>query len=314
MKKVSVFLICYDHEKYIAKAIESIVTQKVNFDFELVIGEDFSKDNTRGVCEQYAALYPAIIKLLPSDKNYGPMGNTIRTLYACTGEYIAMCEGDDYWTDPHKLQKQANFLDANLDYSMCFSDTEIVDEMGWNLPDEKYFPKIQKDTITIEDIILSDVSLIPTATLFFRNLLPNPFPDFYYHTFSGDLFLHLLLAEKGKAKYFDYKTAAYRNHSGGLTKSPTQIEKTYNSIFQFYIDVNKYFNFKYDALIRQRLFEMTKTRLIYGSREKKGLEKIKYYFKTMPNYIKYSKRINFKELAYYHFILFFPSILKKMKK
>jgi len=314
MKKVSVFLITYNHEKYIGTAIESIVSQNVNFDFELVIGEDYSKDKTRAICEQYAAKYPSIINLLPSDKNYGPMGNTIRTLYACTGTYIALCEGDDYWTDNNKLQKQADFLDANPDYSMCFSEVQVIDEMGWQLPDERYFPKIGKDTITMEDIILSDVSLIPTATIFFRNLLPNPFPDFYYHTFSGDLFLHLLLADKGKAKYMHEKLAVYRNHEGGLTKSPAQIEKTLNNIFQFYVTVNEYFNYKYDALIRKRLFEMSKTRLIYGSREKKGLEKIKYYFKEMPRYLKYSDKINFKELAYYNLILFFPSLLKRLKK
>jgi len=314
MKKVSVFLITYNHENYIGTAIERIVSQKVNFGFELVIGEDCSKDNTLAICEQYAAKYPDIIKLLPSDKNYGPMGNTIRTLYACKGDYIAMCEGDDYWTDNDKLQKQADFLDANPDYSMCFSDVQVIDEMGWNLPDEKYFPRIMKDTITIEDIILSEVSLIPTATMFFRNVLPNPFPEFYYHTFSGDLFLHLLLADKGKTKYFNYKTAVYRNHEGGLTKSPAQIEKTLNNIFQFYVTVNEYFNYKYDTLIRKRLFEMSKTRLIYGSREKKGLEKVKYYFKEMPRYLKYSDKINFKELAYYNLVLFFPSLLKKLKR
>jgi glycosyltransferase involved in cell wall biosynthesis len=307
-------MIAYNHEKYIATAIESIVTQKVNFDVELVIGEDFSKDGTRAICEEYAARYPGIINLLPSDKNYGPMGNTIRTLYACKGEYIALCEGDDYWLDNEKLQKQADFLDTNPEYTICFSDVKVVDEMGWNLPDERYFPKIEKDTITMEDIILSDVSLIPTATMFFRNILPNPFPDFYYHTFSGDLFLHLFLADKGKAKYLNYKSAVYRNHEGGLTKSPAQIEKTYNNIFHFYITVNKYFNFKYDRLIRQRLFEMTKTRLIYGARKKHGMGKVKHYFKTMPNYFRYSKGLNLKEVVYYHMILFFPSLLKKVKR
>ena len=313
MKKVSVFLITYNHEAFIAQAIESIVTQQANFDFELVIGEDCSKDKTRAICEEYAAKYPDIINPLPSERNYGPMANTIRTFQACKGEYIALCEGDDYWAIPNKLQQQADFLDAHPDYTMCFSDTQIIDEMGWGLPDERYFPKIEKETITIKDIILSDVSLIPTATMLFRNILPNPFPDFYYTTFSGDLFLHLFLADKGKAKYFNIKMAAYRNHAGGLTKSPEQIEKTYNNIFGFYITMNEYLGYRYDGLMRQRLFEMAKTRLIYGSREKKGMAKLKHYFKTMPNYIKYSKGFNLKEFMYYHAMLFFPSLLRKIK-
>src|ERR1700733_14979577 len=121
MKKVSVFMITYNHEKYVEQAIKSIVTQKVNFDFELVIGEDFSTDNTLAICKKYSARYPDIIKLLPSDKNHGLMGNAVRTLNACTGKYIAMCEGDDYWCDPYKLQKQVDFLETNSDYTICFS-------------------------------------------------------------------------------------------------------------------------------------------------------------------------------------------------
>ncbi len=314
MKKVSVFLITYNHEKYIAQAIEGVLAQKTNFAFELVIGEDFSKDGTRKICEAYATKYPDIINLLPSDKNYGPMGNAIRVFEACKGEYIALCEGDDYWTDQLKLQKQVDFMDMHPDYSMCFSDIEVIDEMNWGLPDERYFPKVEKDTLGIEDFILTDVSIVPTATLLFRNLLPRPFPDFYYTTFSGDLFLHLFFADKGKAKHFKEKMAVYRNHEGGLTKSPEQIEKTYNNIFGFYITMNEYLGFKYDGLIRQRLFEMTKTRLIYGAREKKGMDKFRHYLKTIPNYFRYSKKMDIKELVYYHMILFFPSLLKKMKK
>lgn len=313
MKKVSVFLITYNHEKYIAQTIESIVSQKTNFDFELVIGEDKSKDNTRAICEQYAAQYPNIINLLPSDKNHGPMENAIRVFEACKGEYIALCEGDDYWIDIYKLQKQADFLDAHPDYSWCFGNIEVLDEMNWGLPPERYFPKVEKETITIEDIILTDVSIVPTATLFFRNQLPKPFPDFYRTTFSGDLFLHLYFADKGKAKYFNEKMAVYRNHEGGLTKSPAQIEKTYNNIFSFYITMNEYLGYSYDSLIKQRLFEMTKTRLIYGAREKKGMDKFRHYMKTIPNYFRYSKKLNIKELLYYHMILFFPSLLKKIK-
>jgi len=313
-KKVSVFMITYNHGPFIGQAIESIMSQKTDFDFELVIGEDFSTDNTLAICRQYAEKYPLKIKLLPSDRNIGMMLNTIRTLEACTGEYIAFCEGDDYWIDEFKLQKQVDFLEANPDYSMCFSSTEIVDELGWQQPDEKYFPIIEKDTLTIEDIILSHVSLIPTATMLVRNVLPKPLPEFYYHTFSGDLFLQLLAADAGKIKYFNTRLAAYRNHSGGITKSPAQVERTNSTIQKFYLDVNQYFNYRYDLLIRQRLFEMAKGSLIYGSREKKGLDKLKHYFKTMPKYLRYSKGLNFKEIGYYHLILFFPSLLKLFKK
>jgi glycosyltransferase involved in cell wall biosynthesis len=312
MKKVSVFFITYNHEKYVATALESIVTQKVNFDFELIIGEDCSTDKTRAICEDYAARYPHIIRLLPSDRNYGPMNNALRVFHECKGEYVAVCEGDDYWTDTNKLQRQVDFLDANPDYAMCFTGVEVRDEMGWNYPQDFYFPAHTKDTYTIEDLILSDKVITPTATLLFRNVLPDPFPEFFRHTFSGDLFLQMLAADKGKVKYLDTKMAVYRNHSGGLSKSPAQAERTNNSIKQLYLDANKYFNYKYDAVIRRRIFELSKVRLIFGAKEKKGLDRVKHYFNVMPDYLKYSKGINIKEIIYYHLILFFPSLLKKL--
>mgnify|MGYP001248218371 CR=1 FL=1 len=123
---VSVHMITYNHEKYIAQAIEGVLMQKTNFLFELVIGEDCSTDSTRVICKEYADRYPNIIKLLPdAGKNLGMMENAIRTTMACTGKYIALCEGDDYWTDPYKLQKQVDFLEAHNDYGLTNTDADF---------------------------------------------------------------------------------------------------------------------------------------------------------------------------------------------
>lgn len=311
MKLVSVFLITYKHEQFIGQAIESIVSQKVNFDFELVIGEDYSPDNTRAICEQYAQKYPNIIKLLPSDRNYGPMPNTIRTLQECTGKYIALCEGDDYWIDPLKLQKQVDFLEAHPDFSMTFADAEIVGDVK---PGQIILLNNTRDVYTIEDFIMSPMNIIPTATLLFRNVLPNPLPEFCHRAIAGDTIIQLLAADKGKAWHFHEKHAVYRIHSGGVTRSKENIEKGEIALKQAYRDLNEHFGFRYDNIFRRRFLEMSKMKLIYGSREKKGLEKIRHYFKTIPDYFKYSKGINFRELAYYHLILFFPSLLKTLKK
>jgi len=107
---VSVCMITYNHEPFIRQCIDGVLMQKTNFPFFLVIGEDYSTDNTRGVCEDYFHLYPQQIKLLPSDRNLGIIPNFIRTIEACDSKYIAFCEGDDYWTDPLKLQKQVDFF------------------------------------------------------------------------------------------------------------------------------------------------------------------------------------------------------------
>ena len=314
MKKASVYLITYNHEKFIARAIESIVTQKVNFDFEVVIGEDCSKDTTRAICEEYAKKYPLLINLLPSDKNYGPMENAIRILNACTGKYIALCEGDDYWTDTNKLQKQVDFLDANADFSMCFSAVDIVDEMANDWPDDRFFPKLDKDIFSMEDFILSGMNIIPTPTLVFRRTDLLPLPHFFRTALAGDLMMQQLLADKGRAKYFPEKMAVYRNHSGGLSKSEESLRRGNEDLLKVFAQMNAYFNFRYNAIFRKRFLNNARMELIFGARDKKGIEKLTHYFKKMPGYLKYSDPIDWKELAYYHMVLFTPFLLKSLKK
>src|ERR1700739_2391661 len=110
---ISVCMITYNHEKYIAQAIESVLAQKTNFPVELVIGDDYSTDSTRKICLDYKKKHPDILKLRFPDKNMGMMPNFIANLKECDSRYIALLEGDDYWTDPYKLQKQFDFLEAN---------------------------------------------------------------------------------------------------------------------------------------------------------------------------------------------------------
>ncbi len=124
-------MITYNHSAYVAQAIDGILMQQADFDFELVIGEDFSTDNTRAICEDYASKYPQIIKLLPAEKNLGMMPNFVRTLKACKGLYVALCEGDDYWTDKNKLKIQIENLQKNSKYSFSFQNKEMKDILNF---------------------------------------------------------------------------------------------------------------------------------------------------------------------------------------
>ena len=133
--KVSVCLVTYNHEKFIKQAIESVFMQKTDFDYEVVIGEDYSTDNTRKILSQYQMRYPHRIKAIFNNKNVGPVENFIRTLSTCKGKYIAYLEGDDYWTDAYKLQKQVDFLDKHPDYSLCFHSVEAFHQ---DQPDQTY--------------------------------------------------------------------------------------------------------------------------------------------------------------------------------
>src|SRR5690606_11417495 len=124
----SVCMITYKHEKFLAEAIEGVLLQKTSFPVQIVIGEDKSPDDTRSIAEAWASKYPDRIKLLPSDARYGMIKNFLRTFAACEGKYIAICEGDDYWTDPDKLQLQIDLLEKNSDIVVCNHALTIIDE------------------------------------------------------------------------------------------------------------------------------------------------------------------------------------------
>jgi glycosyltransferase involved in cell wall biosynthesis len=311
---VDVIMSTYNHEKYIAQAIEGVVKQKTNFRFRLIIGEDCSTDSTRSIIRKYEAAYPDIVKPIYREKNIGSLANGCSLFQSIESKYGAICEGDDYWTDYNKLQKQADYLEAHPDFSMCFTDVQIVDEMGWDKPTEAFFPKIEKDVLEMDDFIYSFMSVIPTPTVFFRNVLPNPLPDFFMKTINADIFLHFIAADAGKTKYFPEKTAIYRNHSGGITKTEEILKGGDDMRFLLYNEMNKFLGYRYNTQFRKQLLEMVKVQMIYGSRNKGFFSKLKNLKKYSGYYIHYSDKVNYKEIAYYMSMLFFPSLLKLKSK
>ena len=122
---VSVHMITYNHAPYIAQAVEGVLQQKTNFPFELVIGEDCSTDGTREIVFEYQKKYPDIIRVITSDKNVGAKANGYRTMKACQGKYLAFCEGDDYWHHPHKLQKQADYMESHPECGLVHSSYDV---------------------------------------------------------------------------------------------------------------------------------------------------------------------------------------------
>ena len=308
---VDIMMPVYNQERFIAQTIESIVRQRTTFRFRLLIGEDCSTDNTRSLIKKYAGLYPDKIFPIYNEVNLGSNGNSSNIYLSATAKYVALCEGDDFWVDDQKLQKQVTFMEANSGFSACFSDVVIVDELNTNLP---IFPPFTKDIYEIQDFINSEMNIVPTPSLLFRNVLPKPLPHFYGIALGGDMITQLLLADKGKLKFMNEKLAAYRNHSGGMSKSKENQEKSEMALKKAYMELNAYFDFRYDHFFRQRFLSMAKKNLIYLSKGKKGVEKLKHYFRALPEYLKYSDKVNFKELAYYHVVLFFPGLLKKRKR
>jgi len=220
--KVSVLMITYNHEKFIAQAINSILMQQTDFDYEIIVGDDFSKDRTRAILDSYKKKHPSKIRLLFPDRNLGMHRNFIQTLNSCQGQYVAILEGDDYWTSPYKLQKQVDFLDKEPSYSTCFHKASVISQDTGEeilvLPPKDY----QKATLTIDDLLL--INFMATASVMFRRGLFHGFPDWTYNLSMLDWVLHILNSEHGNIGYIDESMSVYRIHSAGVwsSKSPVQ--------------------------------------------------------------------------------------------
>lgn len=205
---VSIASITYNHEHYIEQAIQSWLMQKTNFEIEIVIGEDCSPDKTKKIINDYKNKYPKLIKIITSDQNIGMIPNLKRTLEACHGKYIALCEGDDYWTDPYKLQKQVDFLEENPEYCMSVHNA-IVDFEDDESKTRFFNTATQKPTILTEDLI--ERWSFATATMLFRaSLLPSMESDILSKIYNGDLYLALMVSLGGPIKYFPSVMSVYR--------------------------------------------------------------------------------------------------------
>jgi glycosyltransferase involved in cell wall biosynthesis len=209
----------YQHGAYIKKCIEGILMQKTNFAFEFIIGEDFSTDETREIVFEYAKKYPNIIRVFTADYNVGSKANGKRCIKAARGKYMALCEGDDYWVDPLKLQKQVEFLENNPDYNFSVGAYNTINEKGKVETGESF--KNKKNTLLIRDYIAKRFS--HTSTFVFRNNfeLPTWTADIY----AGDQANLLLATKDKKIKYHKEIFSVYRLHSGG-------IDTLYNNYFE----------------------------------------------------------------------------------
>ena len=166
--KVTIVTLTYNHENVIAQTLDSLLAQKTNFDFEILIGDDSSTDNTLQIIEAYKKKYPQKIRILKSDKNIGLEQNYLRCYRVCTTEFVAICDGDDYWIDPLKLQKQVDFLSTHPAYGLVGTMINFFDEeTGIFTPGKR----IAQDYIsyTIDDIILSNP--LTSSSVLFRNKL-----------------------------------------------------------------------------------------------------------------------------------------------
>lgn len=209
---VSVIVLTYNHEKYIKQALDSILSQKVNFDYEILIGDDASTDNTVKVLKEYKSKFPNIIKLFLNEVNLGATRNAYNLLINAKGKYLATCEGDDYWTDDNKLQIQVEFLEKNKNLVGCSHYFTVVDEN--NKAYKKHLEWIKaKEIFTLDDFKGIYMPGQP-ATLLRRNLVYDNLVDLRYlintHKMIGDRTLMLLWLLHGNFGFVKRYMSAYR--------------------------------------------------------------------------------------------------------
>jgi glycosyltransferase involved in cell wall biosynthesis len=209
-------MITYGHEKFIREAIEGVLSQKCSYEIELIIADDNSPDKTKEIVEDIIKNHPngSWIKYTRHQENKGMMPNFIWALQQSKAEYIALCEGDDYWIDPLKLQKQIDFLDQNPDYVLCFHKVKILSSDKSFEEDyiEERFNKIKSHLVSRKDL-LEQGNFIHTPSAVFRNIT-NDFPQEIYKSPVGDYLLHILLAKHGYIKRLDDTMAVYRKGVG----------------------------------------------------------------------------------------------------
>ncbi len=226
---VSVFMITYNHEKFIVKSIESVLMQKTDFPVEIVIGEDCSTDGTAAIIQEYERKHPDKIKAKYHRPNLGVLGNLIDTLNRCQGKYIAMLEGDDYWNDPLKLQKQVDILERNPQYGGAAHSVRVVDSKDQERPSWYPVPK----TNELNTVLMIWDDYFQTCSFMFRRELVSKLDWSDVTGIVGiDRYLMLSASVFGDIHYVPENWATHVKHPGGVS-SAASFQESYIRLVNF---------------------------------------------------------------------------------
>lgn len=253
---VSICCITYNHEKFIEAALDGFLMQETNFDFEILINDDCSEDRTVEILKDYQKRYPGRLDITFQQENQFSKGArpfSDMVFPRAKGKYIALCEGDDYWTDPHKLQKQVDFLEQHEDYSLCFHKCKMVDENNKELVN--WYRNLEEKDYRGEDVL--EKWSVPTASVMFRSKYLNEIivhikeHDYLF----GDYPMWLTLMENGKARCLGDAMSVYRVHPDGMSrvKSKSHVMDAY----KHYKMLKRDFNRKYAKVMNVQIGRFT---------------------------------------------------------
>ena len=287
----------YNHENYIRETLDSMLMQKTNFKYEILIHDDASTDTTAEIIKEYKRKYPDIIKPILQVENQYSKGIKVGELNRkrALGRYIAICEGDDYWTDENKLQKQVDYMEANPECTFCFHNAIVVDQaknkktrnvIPWMPENRKFFQAKSKNYTSGE---LQLLGFIPTASFMFpKYVLDNP-PKWFLDAPVGDNAIKLLASSKGYAYYIDDVMCIYRFNVPNSATTKWKVENNEASIrrcerfIQMLERFNQYTNHKYDREIQISMLTW-KVQILKLTNRNKELRSKEYnsYFDLMP--------------------------------
>jgi glycosyltransferase involved in cell wall biosynthesis len=265
---VSIVLFTYNHGAFVAQAIESVLAQERPFSHEIIIADDASTDDTAAVIERYRLLAPDTIRPIINTRNQGEV-QFVDTLTKARGAYIALLEGDDYWTDSRKLVKQLDFLRARPDYTLCGHNCHVRNE--WNGKQEIRVDGARDLDLTVPELLRSN--RIPTGSMFFRAGLIPEWPREFFRVGFDDWPLQIMLAQRGRVRFLAESMLVYRVHSGGHWSGkysipserakPAMKADGWNRICEFWDVLRGYLGEEFhellDALIESKRRELAET-------------------------------------------------------
>lgn len=258
--RVSIRCITYNHSRYICEAFDSFLSQKTNFPFEIVVHDDCSTDGTTEIVKDYAAHFPNIIKPMFEEKNLWSQKISFskKINAVCRGKYIALCEGDDYWCDDRKLQKQFDFMESHPEYSICLANSYKLDDITREKIPMDVFNG--NNEISLQEQIEAGLTkdFPATATYFYRKTLLDEMPSSFYGHIVGDYPTRLWFASQGKSYCFSEPMAVYRvnnsnSHLGMLQRSTKKYYAHQRGMIKLWKMLDGYFDNKFHDMFASKI-------------------------------------------------------------
>jgi glycosyltransferase involved in cell wall biosynthesis len=311
VKFLSIICITYNHEKFIRDALEGFVMQKTKFYFEAVVSDDCSTDKTADIICEYEQKYPDIIKAIYNPQNIGAYKNFVNALSGVQSKYVIFNEGDDYFTDPYKLQKQVDFLELRTDCSICFHPVEVKFENSkkYLIRKSEIFPnpefRFNKTLLRLDDLLAHNFIQTNSAMYRWRFLDGDIQKDFPEEIVPSDYYIHLLHAQTGSIGFIDEVMSVYRRHEGGIWW-----DSLYNADrlhIKFAISEMRFFDIVYKHIATNQNFYKTNTLLpsysyfIYNYLQHNKHDALMHFISEFPEYLTesvgylYSKCLKYKE-------------------